>query len=225
MEPGESGELEFRVVNRYTLDMTAIIIEVEIFKAANEDESKDISDVKHPPTLTAVDHASPGDGTTKVTYSIATLVGHESPTPADVHTTIKFKIRSHEDTYEATYFIRTMISFTYPLDENGTFNSTEYVMRSKGHFTNEKWEQAGDAADDSNGATYGNINLDVLQVSGITPDTSFGVRSDFPQWPKYVFLSAAILFAGAGAFFIAMENYGKFPEVKKWMDEKLSRGK
>lgn len=205
MEPGDSGDMEFRIVNRYDGNMTNVSVEVEIYRAANEDESKDVSNVKYPPTLNykGTDD-SMGDGTTKVVLDLRHIPPGEQSAEH-----LKFTVKSKEDTYEATYLVRTMISFDYEGHSNGT-----YVMKSFGHFTTEKIEEAR-----TTNLETGNLDLGILEVSGITPDTSFGVRENFPQWPKWICLiPGAVIFLGLGILFVAMENYGKFPKLMAWLD-------
>jgi hypothetical protein len=209
MEPGDSGNMEFKIVNRYDGNMSNVVVEVEIYRAANEDESKDVSNVKYPPTLNyeGTDD-SLGDGTTKVVINLYNITSGKHGEGVNVEH-LKFKVKSKKDTYEATYLVRTMISFDYEGLSNGT-----YVMKSFGHFTTEEIEDAR-----TTNLETGNLDLTKLDVSGITPDTSFGVRENFPQWPKWIcFLPGAIVFLGLGILFVAMENYGKFPGLKAWFD-------
>lgn len=207
IEPGHHGYMEFRVVNRYTNYMASINITIEITAGVNEKESKDISKVSQPPRLESVGRTATGQGTQKVSISIPALDPGEEKA-----VTLRYKVQSFEDTYEATYIVRSMIDFWYG---NQTEPQVHYIMRSKGHFTNEQWA----VATSGGGFQYTNVNLTALNISGITPDTTFGVRSPFPQWPKWVFLGGAILFLGLGLLFVAMDNYGKFPHLKAWLDE------
>ena len=207
IEPGHHGYLEFRVVNRYTNYMASVNITIEITAGVNEKESKDISKASHPPRLEAVGRPATGQGTHKVSVSIPALAPGEAKA-----VTLKYKVQSFEDTYEATYIVRSMIDFWYG---NQTEPQVHYIMKSKGYFTNEQWT----VATSGGGFQYTNVNLTALNISGITPDTTFGVRSPFPQWPKWVFLGGAILFLGLGLLFVAMDNYGKFPHLKAWLDE------
>jgi len=206
LEPGESGSIVFTLLNRYVADMTEVHVEFEVYRAANEEESRDVLDIKHPPTLTAVGHSSPGDGTTKVDYSAGTLVPGQNAT-------IELRVKTKDDTYEATYLVRTRLTFSYTND-SASSPPVEYRFVSRGHFTDEQWK----AAEDGPSFLYTNLDLTALNVSGIFPDTSFGVRSDFPQWPKYVFLAGAAGCAGLAGLFIAMENYGMFPKLKERLD-------
>ena len=205
LEPGDSGTLEFTMMNRYVNTLENITVEFEVYRAANEDSSKDVTRVKYPPTLTGIGHTGIGDGTVKVAYSPADLQPREN-------VSIKIKVDTKDDTFQATYLVRTQLTFDYT---NGTGPRTTYNFKSRGHFTDAEWK----TAEDGTSFLYTNLDIGSLNVSGIFPDTTFGVRNNFPQWPKWlIFLPGAVIFAGLGAFFLAVENYGMFPGVKKWMD-------
>lgn len=205
IEPGDSGHLEFKIVNRYDRYMSDVELEIEVFRAANEDESKNASKVKSPPRFSSEGYDSDGEGSTKITIRFSDI-----DPGIDNAKDIKLKISTKKDTYEATYLVRSKLVFWYG---NSTDNMTKYVMKSKGHFSNEHWDRAASEPDPD----MGNLNLNALNVSGIIPDTSFGVRSPFPQWPKYACGAGAVVFLGLGILFMSMENYGKFPKLNKWI--------
>ena len=68
----------------------------------------------------------------------------------------------------------------------------------------------------------GNINLDVLEVDGIIPDSSFGVKKPIPKWPLYLLITLTIVFAGLSVIFY-LEEEGNYPELNKWLQKQ--RGK
>ena len=83
----------------------------------------------------------------------------------------------------------------------------------------EQWE---DATTNVTEGSPGNINLDVLGVDGIIPDSSFGVKKLIPQWPLYVLITLTIVFAGLAVIFY-LEEEGTYPELNKWLQKQ--RGK
>ena len=83
----------------------------------------------------------------------------------------------------------------------------------------EQWE---DATTNVTEGSPGNINLDVLGVDGIIPDSSFGIKKPIPQWPLYVLITLTIVFAGLSVIFY-LEEEGTYPELNKWLQKR--RGK
>ena len=65
----------------------------------------------------------------------------------------------------------------------------------------------------------GRLNLDILDVDGIIPDTSFRIKDPIPIWPLYVFVGGAIFFVILAVVFYYMDEKGKFPGTKKKLDE------
>ena len=140
----------------------------------------------------------------KATFNIGTIAHNET-------ILLEFEIVSKEDTKEGTYFVRFSINFDY--------NSTSRIMQSRGHWSMEQWENATTNVTEG---SPGNINLDVLGVDGIIPDSSFGVKKPIPQWPLYVLITLTIIFAGLSVIFY-LEEEGSYPELNKWLQKQ--RGK
>ncbi len=205
LEPGQQGWLEMNMTNRYPVPMTNMTLTLEIFEALNENEQRQISKVGHPPEFTEAtvpDDASSTINGLKVTISEDYIASNRTRP-------YSLRIKGHSDTYQATYVIRMELKFNYGV------NGRTVVMRSKGHFPDEAWDIAttGDNPDET-----GNINLTALGVDGIIPDTSFGVRRPFPQWPRYLFLGLAAVALAGGVFLYQVEEKGRFPAVKKKLD-------
>ena len=98
----------------------------------------------------------------KATFNIGTIASNET-------ILLEFEIVSKEDTKEGTYFVRFSMNFDY--------NSTSRIMQSRGHWSMEQWE---DATTNVTEGAPGNINLEVLEVDGIIPDSSFGIKKPIP---------------------------------------------
>ena len=124
---------------------------------------------------------------------------------------LEFRIITNEETKEGTYFVRFSMSFD--------LNETERLMQSRGHWSMEKWEEATTNVTEG---TPGNINLEVLDVDGIIPDSSFGVKKPIPKWPLYVLITLTIVFAGLSVIFY-LEEEGNYPGLNKWLQKQ--RGK
>ena len=113
---------------------------------------------------------------------------------------LEFRIITNEETKEGTYFVRFSMSFD--------LNETERLMQSRGHWSMDLWEEATTNVTEG---TPGNINLEVLDVDGIIPDSSFGVKKPIPKWPLYVLITLTIVFAGLSVIFY-LEEEGNYPD-------------
>ena len=124
---------------------------------------------------------------------------------------LEFRIITNEETKEGTYFVRFSMSFD--------LNETERLMQSRGHWSVDLWQEATTNVTEG---TPGNINLEVLDVDGIIPDSSFGVKKPIPKWPLYVLITLTIVFAGLSVIFY-LEEEGNYPRLNKWLQKQ--RGK
>ena len=193
--------------------MDNVVIIAEIYHRAEIDESESLDQISsnERPLVRElcwnrdeVENGVATDDARKATFKIGTIASNET-------ILLEFEIISKEDTKEGTYFVRFSMNFDY--------NSTSRVMQSRGHWSMEQWE---DATTNVTEGSPGNINLDVLGVDGIIPDSSFGVKKPIPQWPLYVLITLTIVFAGLSLIFY-LEEEGTYPELNKWLQKR--RGK
>ena len=99
------------------------------------------------------------------------------------------------------------------LQLNFDYNNSAYIMKSRGYFTDEEWENATSQADEDD---PGKVDIEVLGVDGIIPDSSFKVWEPIPLWPLYVCIIPLIVMLGIFAvLFYAQEEYNMFP----WLDQ------
>ncbi len=192
MVPGDTGELKLSITNRYYADMTNITLTVEIYRYANIHESKELDRVDKVPKF-----VSSGEQTTYIEWNRIE--------PDQKVSNAVFKIRSRESTEQGTYFVRFQLNFDY--------NGSSYVMRSRGHFSNELWD---DATTNTTNDNPGNINITKLGVDGIIPDTTFGVKKPWPIWPLYALGSLTFLFA-ALAILTYMYEENTNPKFTRWV--------
>jgi hypothetical protein len=217
LEPGQSGEFSLDILNRYNESLEDITIIAEIYHRADIDESEDLdlipsserpyiqntvwssNIVKEENSLKTTDFKS-------ATFEIDVIQSNET-------ITLEFEIITNDDTKEGTYFVRFEMDFRH--------NETERQMQSRGHWNMNEWE---DATNKNNvpSDSPGNINLTILDVDGIIPDSSFGVKKPIPKWPLYGLISLTILFAGLSVIFY-LEEEGNYPELNKWLQKQ--RGK
>ena len=214
LEPGESGDFTLDIYNRYEYSLDNVTIMAEIYHRADIDESEALDNIQSAerPYINKKCWESLPEGDKNcednegeiVEYSIGTI---------ETNTTIflEFNIVTKENTKEGTYFVRFSMDFEY----NGTARS----MQSRGHWNMELWEEATTNVTEG---SPGNINLEVLGVDGIIPDSSFGVKKPIPKWPLYALITLTIVFAGLSVIFY-LEEEGNYPELNKWLQKQ--RGK
>lgn len=189
-EPGESGRFTMNITNRYEESMENITLTVAIYASATYYEYTEIADIEKPPSLA-------GDGI-ETKFTIPEI--HQSEAVY-----VNFTIRSSSDTTQGTYFVRFQLEFEY--------NNTHYIMKSRGYFTDSEWDTATSLANETH---PGRINIDVLGVDGILPDSSFKVWSEIPIWPLYICLIPLIVVLTILALmFYAQEEHNMFP----WLDQ------
>jgi hypothetical protein len=123
---------------------------------------------------------------------------------------------------QASYFVRFWLEF------NGTVsgNVTRFRMASRGFFTDDQWSRATNVTNTSPctpPSCRGNLNLTILGVDGILPDSSFGVKEPIPRWPFYLLIALAGFFLVLGFLFWVEENPGTYPRVDAWWKRTRSR--
>ncbi len=215
LEPGQSGDFEWDLHNRYGYSLDNVIITAEIYHRADIDESETLDSIpsEERPFIsdkcwnTNLDDEGNCEENDKVEQAVFNLGTIETNTTL----TLKFKIISSEDTKEGTYFVRFSMNFDY--------NGTSRIMQSRGHWSMEQWEEATTNVTEG---SPGNINLEILEVDGIIPDSSFGVKKPMPKWPLYVLITLTIVFAGLSVIFY-LEEEGNYPGLNKWLQKQ--RGK
>ncbi len=213
LEPGQEGDFSLDVHNRYGHSLDNAVIIAEIYHRADIDESESLDQISsnERPFIREtcwnqdeVENCVETADARKATFNIGTIASNET-------ILLEFEIVSKEDTKEGTYFVRFSMNFDY--------NSTSRVMQSRGHWSMEQWENATTNVTEG---SPGNINLDVLEVDGIIPDSSFGIKKPIPQWPLYVLITLTIVFAGLSVIYY-LEEEGTYPELNKWLQKR--RGK
>jgi hypothetical protein len=190
IKPGDSGTFTMSVKNRYELPMENITLTIEPYASATFYDYKEIKDVENPPSI--------GQGGISLVQNLPNMQFNDT-------VFINFTIKSSTDTTQGTYFVRFQLEFDY--------NRSSFIMKSRGHFTDEEWDIATRSANETN---PGRIDIDLLGVHGIIPDSSFKVWEPIPIWPLYVCLIPLIVVLGVLALmFYAQEEYNMFP----WLDQ------
>ena len=209
LEPGQNGEFSLEIQNRYITNITNVIIDAEIYHRADIEESQALDEINSAkrPTITqncwnyigeeeSCDSSSP----TIANFNIESILVNQT-------IQLKFNINTEESTEEGTYFVR--FSMNYELNE------TKRILQSRGFWNMDQWTNATTNLTEN---YPGNINLDSLNVDGIIPDSSFGVKKPIPKWPLYVLITLTIVFAGLSVIFY-LEEEETYPELNKWLQK------
>lgn len=119
---------------------------------------------------------------------------------------------------QAAYFVRFRFLFDY---DNGT-GEKRYTMASPGYFPRDLWDRARNGTC-SKGPCLGNIDLGLLGVDGIIPDTAFGVKEPIPIWPLWLLVGFMGFFLVLAFLFWVEEHPASFPRIERaWA---VTRGK
>ena len=214
LEPGENGIFSLEIQNRYIENITNVSINAEIYHRADIDESESLGNIniKDRPTITqncwkyknSEEDCSDNPSPESAIFNIEKLLVNQTAL-------LRFDVNTKENTKEGTYFVRFSMSYE--------FNETDRKLQSRGFWNMEEWTNATTNLSEN---YPGNINLDSLNVDGIIPDSSFGVKKPIPNWPLYLLIALTIVFAGLAVIFY-LEEEETYPELNKWL-QKL-RGK
>jgi hypothetical protein len=98
-------------------------------------------------------------------------------------------VATGSSTPTGTYAVRSALSFTLAA------NATAYRLESRGWFNDSTWRAATELP---NGSVT--LNLSVLGVSGVSPETAILVSSSDWDWVLGAVLAAAIVLVGAAAW-------------------------
>ena len=188
--PGGSGGYQFTVRNRYNGTFDNASLTVEIYKWATLEEARDIEHVFSPPRI------SEGAGQS-YTAAISSLGPNQTYS-------LKIAISSSKSTPQGTYFVRHGIQFDY--------NGSHLLMKSRGFFSNRLWDNA--TTNQNGSRAVGGINLTMLGVDGILPDSSFSVKEPIPMWPLALLVGLTILFGALALVYYLMDEKGH-PLLKK----------
>jgi hypothetical protein len=212
LTPGESGSLSFVFLNPYQDNMTNVNLTATIYLYVSLDEKKTVDDNwgwAEPYFVEAgrgereylwhYDNLMPGV-LNQENLSLTVVTSVSAPHGGVLN--------------QGSYFIRFELEFDYT--ENSV--TTTHTLKSRGHFTDEEWDFAIQPPANANDPNYvGAINLTHLGVSGILPDTSFGILEPFPEWALYALGVAAAVFLVFALLFYLEENPGKWPWLaRKW---------
>jgi hypothetical protein len=219
--PGTSGVLKFKITNRYTMDnnntldqnyiMKNVTLRVNVYHYSTLEENKNIKKISNSPKIVS------GSSALKEIIDKSTVDFYWSQILNDEIVDVSIKFKTGSDTPEGRYFIKMHLSFI--------ISDSYFDMKSRGHFSDEDWERASRNITDEEGYVgnrfvMGRLDLNLLEVDGIIPETSIRVLTPIPTWPLYVFLIPfAAFFLILAVVFYYMDEKGKFPKTKKKLDD------
>lgn len=206
IKPGENGILNFTIRNYYSTPLYAITLISEIYFYATIESGKKIDASFHNPPW----FRNSGNQMIRQEWNEWRVYANQSYNQYSV----AFGISTSKDTPEGTYFVRFVLTFYDP-------DGNQHILKSRGCFTNEEWENATTNVSNYDMIYHGGVNISKLGVDGILPDTSFTVSSG-PNLILFSFLiGLTILFACLTVMYYLNETRGMFP----WLEHITYRWK
>lgn len=211
LAPGESGKFVFYFNSTYADAIQDVRLNASIYRYATIDESIAV-DSTWPYPYPKIEESGTREWVWTapiVAPGASNLLNFTVLTAADSHDMPHGSVFS-----QAAYFIRFWIEFDGTTDGN----TTRYRMASRGFFSNELWERAQVNHTDpcTPPRCRGYLNLTILGVDGILPDSAFGVKEPIPRWPFYAMIVLAVFFLVLAFLFWVEENPGSYPKVEAW---------
>lgn len=212
LAPGESGAFVFKFNSTYTEPISNVSLNVSIYRYATIEQSLPV-DASWPYAYPRI----AGTGGREWVWTNSTV-------PANTVVPLSFIVETAADSHDmphgsvfsqASYFLRIWLEF----DGNVSGTLQHFRFASKGFFSDAQWERATNA-------TYtdpcdppwcrGNLNLTILGVDGLLPDSAFSVKEPIPQWPFYLLIALSIVFLVLAFLFWVEENPESYPRVAGW---------
>ena len=203
LAPGVQGTLAFNVSNPYTSNMANVVLSVEIYRYVEQEITKSVDSSWRYPRLVNLSQSG-----TNISFSFGTL-------PVNTSTRVFITVLTSTDMphggifNQGSYFIRFWLTFVH--------EGSPAKMASPGYWTKEQFQYATlEGASCPPAFCEGEVNLTRLQnISGILPDTGFGVKDTIPLWPFYLMVAGAAFFIVLAFFFYAEENPKSFPRTAR----------
>jgi len=208
LAPGESGDINFTIKDRYADKIINLTLGVEVYKYATLSESRDVdARFADPPRISYMGR----DYGSKLDPPI--LVGS---LPPGQRVEVRFTVHTSQSTphgdlfNSASYNVRFRIDFEYM--QAGV--TGKHKMLSRGYISDPDWENA---------TRGGGLNITYLKtrygMDALITETSFTVREPMPLWPLFLLVGLAVLFGVLGAVFYLHETHGYFPTLDQRLKE------
>ena len=216
LAPGEGGDFLYVFRNPYANPMRNAMFTAEIYFYATIDVAQPVDRNWTAPFPRIA------NGTDATKRQLTMVLGDVPQPPGNFTSRIAIETSTdmpHGTVFsQAAYFVRFGLTFDY---NNGT-GDRRYTMASKGYFPTSLWEQATNGTCTS-GLCYGSIDLGLLGVYGILPDSLFGVKEPITFWPFWVLAGIMVVFLVMAFLYWVEDNPASFPRVDRaWA---VARGK
>jgi len=210
--PGDTGRFEFYFNSTYSGPMINVTLTAGIYRYATIEESV--------PVDSSWPYAYPKIAETGTRTWSWTAARVDNGTSRVLNFTIVTAVDSRDMPHgsifsQSSYFVRFSVIFEGHV--SGTL--TAFHFASRGYFTDAQWNLATSANATNPCAPpgcRGDVNLTVLGVDGIVPDSAFGVKEPIPRWPFYLLIALAAFFLVLAFLFWVEENPGSYPRVEAW---------
>jgi hypothetical protein len=176
LSPGTSGAIDFSVSDPLTEPLVDVLLTLSVY-AFNG----------FPGNLTGPVPVAGAPVLTTATTSGAyanVSIGNVVPRAT---TTGSVGVASSSTTPAGTFAVRTALAFSE--------NATDYLLESRGWFSTAQWEAATQLP---NGSVT--LNLTVLGVSGVLPETAVLVSSTTLDWALFAIAGVGVVLVGLGAW-------------------------
>ncbi|MGI0071620.1 MAG: hypothetical protein ACRECT_06095 [Thermoplasmata archaeon] len=199
LAPSGIGSIDFTVGNPLAVEMTAVELTLQLYAF----------------------NAFPGNATSTISVASAPVLSNATSSGASVGVSVGalrslgvyhgfVNVVSSGTTPTGTFAVRTALSFTA--------NGTDYLFESRGWFTAPAWAAATSGPNGS--AT---VNLTVLGVSGVLPETAVLVSaSSFPIAILLVLVGAGLLIAAGAALYFRRDSVSSSGARKAAEDHQAS---
>lgn len=201
VRPGQTVDFSFNVSNPYGVNetMTNVTLVVGIYMYATQEKAVNVtSSFDNPPLI---------HGVSSHWYEyIGILDGNET-------VRVELPIETDKNTPHGSYFSQSTYFVRFNMSFNFGGNDTQVVLRSRGWFTEEQWNEM--VSFEGNQSIVNRTYMKSLGVDGLLPDSSFGIKVPIPRWPLGVIVGTCVLLCFAALYYYVLDNPGKYPKLEK----------
>lgn len=202
IRPGEVAEMSFNVSSPYdgpnsTMVNSTLIVGIYWYATQETDEPVN-EDFPDPPSIN-------GNGTEE-TVELGTMV-------ANYTKRVNLSIETTEDTPHGSYFSQSTYFIRFSLTFQFEGNSTLVVLKSRGCFTESEWDSI--VSFESDEPLVNRTYLKSLEVDGLLPDSSFGIKIPIPRWPLGLLIAGCVGLCSLALYYFVLDNPGKYPRLEK----------
>lgn len=211
LAPGESGPFRFVFNSTYTEPIENVRLNASIYQYATIEQSIPVDD-NWPYAFPRI----AGTGGREWIWSQSFLPANTAiPLNFTVETVASSRDMPHGSIFsQASYFVRFWIEF----DGNVSGTMQRFRFASRGFFSTEVWQAAEVPRTDPCDPPWcrGFVNLTILGVDGIVPDSAFSVKEPIPTWPFYLLIALSVFFLVLAFLFWVEENPESYPRIGAW---------